>query len=151
MNEDTLPAHFPEHFDGTPVNPEGLVPNALPLEFINGTCTYRIDAEQVHIFNKLDDEDEGMQWSEPLSAYAGISHWVITERTQEKSGFFTKLFNGKNEPAVNDGLCHAVIALAHKQEPWMSVVLYSCALADGDEGEGAEKIAQKYRQLFSFG
>ncbi|HJO87862.1 MAG TPA: hypothetical protein QF359_12955 [Rhodospirillales bacterium] len=151
MNEDTLPAHFPKHFDGAPVNSEGLVPNALPLEFTNGTCTYRIDAEQVHILNKLDDEHGGMQWSEPLSAYAGISHWVIAERTQEKLGFFTKLLSGKNEPAVNDGPRHAVSALTHKQEAWMSVMLYSCALADGEEGEAAEKIAQKYRQLFSFG
>jgi hypothetical protein len=31
------------------------------------------------------------------------------------------------------------------------VVLYSRELAEGDEGEGAEEIAAKYRELFSFG
>ncbi len=146
MTEET----FPEHFDGTEVNPEGIVPATLPLGFVNGTCTYKIDAEQVHILNKSNDEDEGMQWSEPLSAYAGIRHWVIAERTQEKIGFFSKLFGGKKELPINEGPRHAVIALAHKQEPWMSVVLYSRELGDGDEGEGTEEIAAKYRQLFNF-
>ncbi|MBT7955158.1 MAG: hypothetical protein HN731_08200 [Rhodospirillaceae bacterium] len=147
MTEDT----FPEHFDGTEVNPEGRVPDALPLEFINGKCTYKIDAEHVHILNKSDDEEEGMQWSEPLSAYAGIRRWVIAERTQQRPGFFAKLFGGRKVRAVNEGPRHAVIALAHQQEPWMSVVLYSRELAEGDEGEGAEEIAAKYRELFSFG
>tara|TARA_B100000315_G_scaffold234287_2_gene248175 strand:- start:3563 stop:4003 length:441 start_codon:yes stop_codon:yes gene_type:complete len=146
MTEDT----FPEHFDGNEVNPEGVVPAVLPLEFINGKCTYRIDGENVHIVNKSNDDDEGMQWSEPLSAYAGIRRWVIAERTQEKSGFFAKLIGGRKEPPVNDGPRHTVIALAHKQEPWMSVVLYSCELAEGDEGEASEEIAAQYRRLFSF-
>ncbi len=146
--------NFPEHFDGRPVNPEGQVPEALPLQFVNGKCTYQIDAEHVHILNKADESDEGMHWSEPLSAYEGVRHWVIVEQMQEtavKAGFWRRLLGGRaKEMPVEEGPRHAVIALAHKKEPWMSVVLYSHQLIDGDEGAETAEIAAKYRALFAF-
>jgi len=145
---------FPEHFDGTELNPEGVVPEALPFQFVNGKCTYKIDAEHVHILNRSDGDDEGMQWSEPLSAYEGVRHWVIVEQTQEtapRAGFLRRLLGGKaNESAVEEGPRHAVIGLAHKKERWMSVVLFSRALAADEDGTETEKVAEMYRGLFSF-
>lgn len=143
---------FPEHFDGAPVNPEGIVPDALPFEFANGKCTFRIDAEHVHILNKSDDDDEGMAWSEPLTSYAGIRRWVIAERMQEDQvgpGFLARLFGRKKAPEVEEGPRHTVIALAHKKEPWMSVVLVSFPI-ENDDDAASEEIAEKYRNLFSF-
>jgi len=145
---------FPEHFDGTQLNSEGVVPAALPFEFQNGKCTYQIDAEHVHILNKSDGDDEGMQWSEPLSAYDGVRHWVIVEQTQEPAppaGFLRRLFGAKpNQNPVEEGPRHAVIGLAHKKESWMSIVLFSRELGEGEDGAETEKIAEKYRSLFSF-
>ena len=66
-----------------------------------------------------------MQWSEPLSSYDGVRHWVIVEQSQEeKRGIFSRLF-GTKAASVEQGPRHAVIGLAHKKEPWMSVVLFS--------------------------
>ena len=141
--------NFPEHFDGSELNPEGVVPETLPLEFANGKCTYQIDAEHVHILNKSDEDDDRMQWSEPLASYDGVRHWVIVEQSQEeKRGILGKLFGGVKP--VEQGPRHSVIGLAHNKEPWMSVVLFSRELSEGEDGAASEEIAVQYRRLFDF-
>ena len=154
LTEDISIDTFPEHFDGAPLNVEGVVPEELPFQFVNGKCTYQIDEEHVHILNKSDEDDEGMQWSEPLSAYEGVRHWVIVEQTQEPvptAGLLRRLFGRKaKEGPVEEGPRHAVIGLAHKKEAWMSVVLFSRELGEEEGGAVTEKIAGKYRELFSF-
>jgi hypothetical protein len=136
------------------LNVEGVVPAELPFQFVNGKCTYQIDDEHVHILNKSDEDDEGMHWSEPLAAYEGVRHWVIVEQTQEPvpaTGFLRRLFGRRAiESPVEEGPRHAVIGLAHKKEAWMSVVLFSRELGEEEDGSATEKIAEKYRGLFSF-
>ena len=154
MTLDTLGNSFPDHFDGKPLNPEGTVPDVLPFQFTNGTCTFQFDSEYVHILNKSDGDDEGVRWSEPLSAYADVRHWVIVLGSPKASlnrGVLSWLFGFKvKRMSVEVGRRQAVVALAHKKESWMSIILFSRELDKEEPAESIEEIAAKYRALLSF-
>jgi hypothetical protein len=154
MTLDTLGNSFPDHFDGKPLNPEGTVPDVLPFQFTNGTCTFQFDSEYVHILNKSDGDEEGVRWSEPLSAYADVRHWVIVQKLPKVSlnrGMLSKLLGFKvKRMSVDMGHRQAVVALAHKKESWMSIILFSRELEKEEPDELIEEIAGKYRALLNF-
>ncbi len=133
---------FPTHFDGQPVNPAGDVPVALPIEVNHGKARYMIDAQAVHIANSTED-NEAISWSEPLSTYRGIRHWVIRGGSDNQPGLIGRLFGKKIEP----GPRYLVVALAHEDQPWMSVILHCRELAEGEDPEGANELIEAYRSL----
>ncbi len=138
---------FPTHFDGQPVNPEGMAPSALPLEITYGKARYRIDADAVHITNSTEDNEE-VTWTEPLSSYDTVRHWVIAEGIESPTGFFPRLF-GRTSAPKESGARHSVIALAHARDPWMSVILHSRQLSADETPEGVDRLIEAYHGILA--
>ncbi len=138
---------FPVHFDAQEVNLKGKAPATLPIEVKYGKAKYRVDMDGVHISNKTENNEE-VNWSEPLSAYRTVSHWIVGEIPEESKGLLKWLF-GRKKTASGNASRHSVIALLHGNEPWMSVVLHCRPLAEGEVPEGVDVLVMAYRRLLN--
>jgi len=119
--------NFPTHFDGQSVNPNAVPPGRLPFKIEYGTCCFIIGEQEVVVINASEhDGDKPLELREPLSAYQYIRHWVVGGQAEKvkSRGWLRKLI-GRKPAEIESGKSFLVVALVHRDEPWMTIILHA--------------------------